>query len=186
MRDQPASSLGNDRSHGSSVPDRRRLDRDRRRHRPPGRRGRLPARARRALGRTSSRRWRDELGGIAVACDVTEYPDIEALVERARAEYGRIDVVFANAGVGHPRGFEAGDAEAAKQMVLINVFGIYATIRATAAALRATKGHLVITCSIAGRRALEGHASTAPPSSPSPAWPRPPARTSTAPACARR
>ena len=97
-----------------------------------------------------------ELGGIALACDVTEYSDIVAVVERARAEYGRIDVVFANAGVGHPRGFESGDVEAAKQMVLINVFGIYATIRATAAALRATRGHLVITSSIAGRRALAG------------------------------
>ena len=30
-------------------------------------------------------------------------------------------------------------------MVLTNVYGIYATIRATAAALRETKGHLVIT-----------------------------------------
>ena len=92
-----------------------------------------------------------EVGGIAVRCDVTEYADVEAMVERARAEYGRIDVVLANAGVGHPRGFESGDVEDAKQMVLINVFGIYATIRATAAALRATRGHLVITSSIAGR-----------------------------------
>jgi NADP-dependent 3-hydroxy acid dehydrogenase YdfG len=97
-----------------------------------------------------------ELGAIAVRCDVTEYADLEAMVERARAEYGRIDVVLANAGVGHPRGFESGDVEDAKQMVLINVFGIYATIRATAAALRATQGHLVITSSIAGKRALAG------------------------------
>jgi len=98
----------------------------------------------------------DELGGIAVPCDVAHWPDQEAMVERARTEFGRIDVVFANAGIGHPRGFEAGDPEDAKQMVLTNVYGIYATIRATAAALRATKGHLVITSSIAGRRALKG------------------------------
>ncbi len=26
------------------------------------------------------------------------------MVERARAAFGRIDVVFANAGIGHPRG----------------------------------------------------------------------------------
>ena len=97
-----------------------------------------------------------EVGGIAVPCDVTDYADVEAMVERARAEYGRIDVVLANAGVGHPRGFESGDVEDAKQMVLINVFGIYATIRATASALRATQGHLVITSSIAGKRALAG------------------------------
>jgi NADP-dependent 3-hydroxy acid dehydrogenase YdfG len=98
----------------------------------------------------------DELGGIAVACDVTHYPDVEAMVERARGAFGRIDVVFANAGIGHPRGFEAGNPEEAKQAVLTNVFGVYATIRATAAALRATRGHLVITSSIAGRRALKG------------------------------
>jgi NADP-dependent 3-hydroxy acid dehydrogenase YdfG len=97
-----------------------------------------------------------DVGGIAVGCDVTDYASVEAMVERARTEYGRIDVVFANAGVGQPPGFESGDVEDAKQMVLINVFGIYATIRATAAALRATQGHLVITSSIAGRRALAG------------------------------
>jgi NADP-dependent 3-hydroxy acid dehydrogenase YdfG len=102
----------------------------------------------------------EELGGesraIAVRCDVSEWADQEAMVERAREAFGRIDVVFANAGIGHPRGFEAGDPEDAKQMVLTNVYGIYATIRATAAALRASKGHLVITSSIAGRRALKG------------------------------
>jgi NADP-dependent 3-hydroxy acid dehydrogenase YdfG len=97
-----------------------------------------------------------ELGGIAVPCDVTNYADVEAMVERARSVFGRIDVVFANAGIGYPRGFEAGDPEEAKQAVLTNVFGVYATIRATAAALRATRGHLVITSSIAGRRALKG------------------------------
>ena len=97
-----------------------------------------------------------ELGGIAVPCDVTNYADVEAMVERARSVFGRIDVVFANAGIGHPRGFEAGDPEEAKQAVLTNVFGVYATIRATAAALRATRGHLVVTSSIAGRRALKG------------------------------
>jgi NADP-dependent 3-hydroxy acid dehydrogenase YdfG len=102
----------------------------------------------------------EELGGeskaIAVRCDVTKWADQQAMVERAREAFGRIDVVFANAGIGHPRGFEAGDPEDAKQMVLTNVYGIYATIRATAAALRAAKGHIVITSSIAGRRALKG------------------------------
>ena len=87
---------------------------------------------------------------------MTHYPDQENLVRRALDEYGRIDVVMANAGIGHPRGFEAGDPEDAKQMVLTNVYGIYATIRATMAALKTDAGHLVITSSIAGKRALPG------------------------------
>ncbi len=100
----------------------------------------------------------DELGDRARAfpCDVSEYGDVEALVQQALDAFGRIDVVFANAGIGFPRGFEAGDPEDAKQMILTNVFGVWGTIRATAAALRETKGHLLITSSIAGRRALKG------------------------------
>ena len=93
-----------------------------------------------------------EIGGRAIPTDLTVYSEVERLVEQA----GRLDVVFANAGIGFPRGFTEGDPEEAKQVVLTNVFGIYATIRATANALRETKGHLVITSSIAGRRALKG------------------------------
>lgn len=98
----------------------------------------------------------DETGGLVVQTDVGEYAEVEALARRTLDQLGRIDVVFANAGIGHPRGFEAGDPEDAKAMVITNVFGVYATIRATAQALRATRGHLVITSSIAGRRALKG------------------------------
>jgi NADP-dependent 3-hydroxy acid dehydrogenase YdfG len=94
----------------------------------------------------------DEVGGIAVPTDLTHYSQVERLVERA----GRVDVVFANAGIGFPRGFTEGNPEEAKQVVLTNVYGIYATIRATANALRKSRGHLVITSSIAGRRALKG------------------------------
>jgi NADP-dependent 3-hydroxy acid dehydrogenase YdfG len=96
------------------------------------------------------------LDAIPVRADVTELSDLEHMVNTALDNYGHIDAVFANAGVGFPRGFDEGDPEQAKQVVLINVYGIYATIRATAPALRDAKGHLVITSSIAGKRALKG------------------------------
>src|SRR3954469_6757549 len=47
----------------------------------------------------------EETGGIAVPTDLTDYSQVERLVERAGP---RIDVVFANAGVGFPRGFTEG------------------------------------------------------------------------------
>jgi len=53
-----------------------------------------------------------ELGGLAVTCDVTEWEQQQAMVERALAEYGRIDVAFANAGFGAERGFKAEDHRA--------------------------------------------------------------------------
>ena len=93
---------------------------------------------------------------IAVRCDVTEWDDQQALVRRALDQYGRIDVAFANAGFGGPRGFGEGDVEHWKAMVLTNVYGAALTIRATREALIETKGHLLLTSSLAGRRALPG------------------------------
>jgi NADP-dependent 3-hydroxy acid dehydrogenase YdfG len=102
----------------------------------------------------------EELGGderaLALRCDVTEWEDQQALVERTLDAYGRIDVAFANAGFGAPRGFEKGDVEHWKAMVLTNVYGCALTIRATAQPLRESKGHLLLTGSVAGRRALQG------------------------------
>jgi NADP-dependent 3-hydroxy acid dehydrogenase YdfG len=98
----------------------------------------------------------EEVGGLAVRCDVTEWSDQEALVKRTLDEYGRIDVAFANAGFGGPRGFQNGTPEEWKSMVLTNVYGCALTIRATMPALRESKGHLLLTGSVAGRRALPG------------------------------
>src|ERR1700685_4232648 len=50
-----------------------------------------------------------DLGGsdraLAVQCDVTEWEQQQAMVEQALEHFGRIDVAFANAGFGGPRGF---------------------------------------------------------------------------------
>ena len=50
-----------------------------------------------------------ELGGeeraLAVRCDVTEWDQVEAMAAAAIEGFGRIDVVFANAGSGAQRGF---------------------------------------------------------------------------------
>jgi NADP-dependent 3-hydroxy acid dehydrogenase YdfG len=97
-----------------------------------------------------------ETGGLAVRCDVTEWADQEALVARTIEEYGRLDVAFANAGFGGARGFTKGTPEEWKSMVLTNVYGAALTIRATIDHLRESKGHLLLTGSVAGRRALPG------------------------------
>jgi NADP-dependent 3-hydroxy acid dehydrogenase YdfG len=102
----------------------------------------------------------DELGGeakaIAVRCDVTEWADQEALVRAALDRYGRLDVALANAGFGAKRGFLEETPEFWKSMVLTNVYGAALTIRATLPALKESKGHLLLTGSVAGRRALSG------------------------------
>ena len=71
---------------------------------------------------------------------MTEWDDQQALVARALDAYGRLDVVFANAGFGGARGFTASDAEEWKAMVLTNVYGAALTIRAAYDALVEAEG----------------------------------------------
>jgi NADP-dependent 3-hydroxy acid dehydrogenase YdfG len=101
-----------------------------------------------------------ELGGgeraIAVRCDVTSWDDQAALFDRALDAFGRVDVVFANAGFGGPRGWEKHEPDEMREMVLTNVLGVAYTIRAALPPLRETRGHILITSSVAGRRALQG------------------------------
>ncbi|MDX6549751.1 MAG: hypothetical protein QOJ31_435, partial [Gaiellales bacterium] len=75
-----------------------------------------------------------ELGGdghaLAQRCDVTEWDDVQRLAMAALERFGRIDVVFANAGFGASRGFLEETVEHWRSMVLTNVLGVALTIRA--------------------------------------------------------
>jgi NADP-dependent 3-hydroxy acid dehydrogenase YdfG len=101
-----------------------------------------------------------ELGGeeraLAIQCDVTEWQQQEAMAKTALERFGALDVVFANAGFGASRGFLNETPEHWRSMVLTNVYGAALTIRATIEALKASRGHFLLTGSVAGRRALPG------------------------------
>jgi NADP-dependent 3-hydroxy acid dehydrogenase YdfG len=105
----------------------------------------------------------DELGGaeqaLAVRTDVTEWDEVQALAERAVETFGSIDVVFANAGFGGARSYspeKADPVEDWKAMILTNVYGAALTIRATVEHVKQAQGHILLTGSVAGRRALPG------------------------------
>ena len=102
----------------------------------------------------------DELGGeeraLAVRCDVTDFGEQEALARTTLERFGRLDVVFANAGFGAARGFLEDTPEHWREMVLTNVLGAAYTVRATLPALKESKGHILLTGSVAGRRAIPG------------------------------
>jgi NADP-dependent 3-hydroxy acid dehydrogenase YdfG len=103
----------------------------------------------------------DELGGdekvLAVRCDVTSWDDQQALVGAALERFGRMDAFFANAGFGAKRGFLEETVEFWKAMIDTNVYGAALSIRASLGHFkRQGRGHLLLTSSIAGRRALPG------------------------------
>ena len=78
------------------------------------------------------------------------------MVAAALDRFGRLDVAFANAGLGAGRSFLGSTVEHWRSMVLTNVYGAALTIRAALPAVRESRGHFVLTGSVAGRRALPG------------------------------
>jgi NADP-dependent 3-hydroxy acid dehydrogenase YdfG len=78
------------------------------------------------------------------------------MVATALERFGALDIAWANAGFGAARGFLNESPDQWRSMVLTNVYGAALTIRATLEALRESRGHLLLTGSVAGRRALPG------------------------------
>src|SRR5258707_15560929 len=102
----------------------------------------------------------DELGGsdraLAVECDVTSWDDQQAALVVALEHFGRLDAAWANAGFGATRSFLGDTTEHWRNMVLTNVYGVALTIRAALPALKDSRGHLLLTGSVAGRRSIPG------------------------------
>ncbi|MEU4526223.1 SDR family oxidoreductase [Amycolatopsis sp. NPDC024027] len=95
-----------------------------------------------------------------LACDVTDWPQLSGLVARVQDTWGRLDVVFANAGTSVVTSFlgrRGAPPEEWRDMVLANVYGPALTARAALPALVESGGHLVLTGSAAGRGVRPGN-----------------------------
>jgi NADP-dependent 3-hydroxy acid dehydrogenase YdfG len=102
-----------------------------------------------------------ELGGperaLALNCDVQDFDQQKAVVQKTLDQFGQIDAVFANAGRGgSPGGFSGADHEAWRDMILTNIYGVGLTLQAALPALRESRGHVLLTGSAAGRASIPG------------------------------
>ncbi len=98
-----------------------------------------------------------EARALALPGDVTQMADLEHAVRETQGRFGQINAVFANAGRGlDTPGVAEGDPEEWRSMMDINVMGLLFTVKASYAALHASKGHLILTGSAAGRRHIKG------------------------------
>ena len=99
----------------------------------------------------------EKTGGVAVQCDVTSYQQQQAMVEQTLKAFGRIDVAFANAGVGATAsGTEHGDPENWRDMILTNLYAVVLTAKVCIPEIKKNRGHFLITSSRAGRATLKG------------------------------
>ena len=75
---------------------------------------------------------------LAVPCDVTDAASVEALFARIRATYGRLDLLFNNAGVGAPAvPIDELELDAWHRAVNTNLTGVFLCSRAAFALMRA-------------------------------------------------
>lgn len=91
--------------------------------------------------------------------DVTKQEDNQKLVELAKEHYGKIDVIFLNAGIMPNSPLSALKVEEWNQMIDINIKGVLNGIAAVLPSFIEQKsGHVIATSSVAGLKAYPGGA----------------------------
>lgn len=99
-------------------------------------------------------------GGKAtpVTGDVRDPKEVQALIDRAMKDTGRLDIMINNAGVEFPSSIVDGDPERWRTMLETNVLALLAGSQAAVRAMRTcgAHGHIVNISSVAGRREATG------------------------------
>lgn len=100
-----------------------------------------------------------ELGtsAMGIVADVTDYESQLSAVAKTVDRFGQLDAAFANAGRGlDTPGTENADLDDIRGLIDLNIMGLLHTARAALPELRKTKGHLILTGSVAGRVHVKG------------------------------
>src|SRR5512141_991975 len=92
---------------------------------------------------------------LAVPLDVTREQDVASFVERARASFGRLDVLICNAGFGFYGTLEQTPPDVMRRMMDVNYMGTFLAARAALPLFRAQqRGHLIVVSSVVARRGI--------------------------------
>ena len=98
-----------------------------------------------------------EIGGdaLAVPVDITKAEDIARLYEAARARFGGIDILFANAGSYVSGDVVDGDPDEFDKIIAINVNSVVRMVHAVLPEMIARRsGDVIVTSSISGHQAI--------------------------------
>ncbi|MGO9641905.1 MAG: SDR family NAD(P)-dependent oxidoreductase [Candidatus Acidiferrales bacterium] len=87
---------------------------------------------------------------VVAECDVTRDGDLERAVAETVRQWGRLDIVFANAGFGVIGALKKLSLEDYRRQFETNVFGVLRTIYAALPEIEKTKGNVAIISSVSG------------------------------------
>lgn len=107
----------------------------------------------------AARKLNNESAGgraIGMAADVRDAQAQQKAVERLLVEWGTLDVLVANAGLGHFASIEDLSAEKWNEMVDINLTGVFNSIKASVEPLKKSKGYIFTIASLAGTNFFAG------------------------------
>ena len=85
---------------------------------------------------------------LAVQTDITSLAECEAAVQATLARHGRLDIVWANAGMAAFGPLAHTDPAAWRRCIDVNVNGTFHTVRAALPAVQAARGYVCLTASV--------------------------------------
>ena len=100
-----------------------------------------------------------EIGKGEVLClevDVRDFKSQQKAVQKLMDTWGQIDVLVANAGVGHFAPIDELSVEDWQQTIDTNLSGVFYSIKSTVEALKKTEGYIITISSLAGTNFFEG------------------------------
>jgi len=93
---------------------------------------------------------------IFIRCDVRDLKQQQDAVSKVVSEWGGLDVLVANAGVGHFASIEDLSVEKWKETIDINLTGVFYSIKSALEALKKSKGYFITISSLAGTNFFAG------------------------------
>lgn len=93
---------------------------------------------------------------MAIAADVRDYTSQQNAVKKVLDRWGKLDVLIANAGVGHFGPIESLTPEQWQETIDTNLTGVFYSVKASLGELKKSKGYIITIASLAGTNFFAG------------------------------